>query len=176
MTYKLNTISALVVEDNLPMLNLTKSILHTFGIENVYGARNGNLGFKTFCNKQPDIVIADWMMTPVDGLQLTRRIRTDPNSPNKYVPIILMTSFSEKRRVVAARDSGVTEFLVKPFNARDMYRRISEIIERPRPFIRCEDFFGPDRRRLKQENYKGRQRRMTEALEGNFDINMVDAD
>ncbi len=70
-----------------------------------------------------------------------------------------MTGFSERRRVFQARDSGVTEFLVKPFNARDLYRRISQIIERPRQFVRSEDFFGPDRRRKSLEEYQGAERR-----------------
>jgi two-component system chemotaxis response regulator CheY len=92
-------------------------------------------------------VIADWMMRPMDGIAFTRLIRNDPSSPNPYVPVILMTGFSERRRVVQARDSGVTEFLVKPFNAKDLYKRIAQVIERPRQFVKSEDFFGPDRRR-----------------------------
>jgi DNA-binding response OmpR family regulator len=74
-----------------------------------------------------------------------------------------MTGFSEKRRVVQARDAGVTEFLVKPFTARDMYRRISQIVERPREFVKSEDFFGPDRRRTKRSDYEGPLRREEDA-------------
>ena len=177
MAYKLHTTSVLVVEDNLPMLNLTKSILQTFGIGNVYGAPDGNAGFRMFCQKRPDIVIADWMMSPVDGLELTHSIRTDETSPNKYVPIILMTSVSERDQVLAARDTGITEFLLKPFNARDLYRRLSEIIDRPRPFITSDSFFGPDRRRSTQNNYEGTSRRASDrdAKENKefFDINMI---
>src|SRR5690606_14043240 len=99
-----------------------------------------------FCEINPDIVIADWMMKPMDGISFARMVRNDPRSPNAYVPIILMTGFSERRRVLQARDAGVTEFLVKPFNARDLYKRIAQVIERPRQFVRSEDFFGPDRR------------------------------
>ena len=99
------------------------------------------------------------MMKPMDGISLTRRIRNDPASPNQFVPVILMTGFSEKRRVFQARDAGVTEFLVKPFNARDLYRRICQVIEKPRQFISSEDFFGPDRRRKVMANYDGNLRR-----------------
>src|SRR6185295_5167920 len=125
-------------EDNQPMLEVTKALLMTFGVSNVIVAQNGEVGFKRFCESNPDIVIADWMMKPIDGIALTRQIRTDALSPNPYVPIILMTGFSEKRRVIQARDAGVTEFLVKPFNARDLYRRIAQLIERPRQFVRSE--------------------------------------
>lgn len=159
MAYQFKNIKVLIVEDNVPMLDLTKALLETFGIENVDCARDGEAGFKKFIDKNHDLVIADWMMKPMDGISLTRRIRNDPLSPNQFVPVILVTGFSEKRRVIQARDSGVTEFLVKPFNARDLYRRITQIIERPRQFVRSEDFFGPDRRRVRQDDYKGPQRR-----------------
>jgi two-component system, chemotaxis family, chemotaxis protein CheY len=162
MSYHFENISVLIVEDNQPMLELAKSIMETFGVEKVETARNGEDGFKLFCKQKPDIVIADWMMKPMDGISLTRRIRNDPASINPFAPVILMTGFSEKRRVMQARDAGVTEFLVKPFNARDLYRRLSQVIERPRQFVRSEDFFGPDRRRKKIAGYDGELKRETD--------------
>ena len=159
MTYRFESLKVLVVEDNQPMLELTKSILQTFGVGTIFTATDGEQGFTIFCQSNPDMVIADWMMQPCDGISLTRRIRNDKRSPNPYVPVILMTGFSEKRRVIAARDAGVTEFLVKPFNARDLYRRIVQVIEKPRQFVRSEDFFGPDRRRKRTTAYTGQMRR-----------------
>jgi CheY-like chemotaxis protein len=147
MSYQMHRISVLVVEDNLPMLDIAKSLLLTFGVGHVIGAADGEMGFKRFCEYNPDIVIADWMMKPMDGITFTRMVRTHERSPNPYVPIILMTGFSERRRVLQARDAGVTEFLVKPFNARDLYKRIAQVIERPRQFVKSDHFFGPDRRR-----------------------------
>jgi two-component system chemotaxis response regulator CheY len=165
MSYQFQKITVLVVEDNQPMLEVTKALLLTFGVGNVVTAQNGEVGFKRFCEFNPDIVIADWMMKPMDGITLTKKVRTDPLSPNPYVPVILMTGFSEKRRVFQARDAGVTEFLVKPFNARDLYRRIAQLIERPRQFVRSEDFFGPDRRRGSSEAYTGPLRRESDGLD-----------
>ncbi|MDB5491126.1 MAG: response regulator [Micavibrio sp.] len=169
MSYQLHRISVLVVEDNEPMLEIVKSLLHTFGVGHVIGAPDGEVGFSRFCEYNPDIVIADWMMKPMDGMTFTRLIRNDERSPNTYVPVILMTGFSEKRRVLQARDAGVTEFLVKPFDARDLYKRIAQVIERPRQFVRSGDFFGPDRRRKrdaeKSGNYGGPMRRDTDTAE-----------
>lgn len=159
MAYEFHNISVLVVEDNQPMLEITKSLLLTFGVGVVIGAKNGKEGLDKLRRHNPDLVIADWMMKPVDGISFTRHVRKDADVPNPYVPIILMTGFSEKRRVLQARDAGVTEFLVKPFNARDLYKRIVQIIERPRQFVRSEDFFGPDRRRKDYTNYNGPYRR-----------------
>lgn len=165
MAYEMHRISVLVVEDNQPMLDITKSLLLTFGVGHVIGAKDGITGFKRYTEYNPDIVIADWMMRPVDGIELTRRIRTDKLSPNPFVPLILMTGFSERRRVIEARDAGVTEFLVKPFTARDLYKRMVQIIERPRQFVRADGFFGPDRRRKKTPGYDGPFKREADMLD-----------
>ena len=59
----------------------------------------------------------------------------------------MITGHTEKHRVEAARDAGVTEFLAKPITAHNLFSRIAEIVERPRAFVRCDSYFGPDRRR-----------------------------
>lgn len=164
MSYQFYGLKVLIVEDNKPMLELTKSILSSFGVGSIEGALNGDDGFRKFCTFNPDLVIADWMMEPFDGIALSRKIRNDPKSPNQYVPIILMTGFSEKRRVLAARDAGITEFLVKPFSARILYKRLAQIIERPRQFVRTEGFFGPDRRRKSESEYSGVLRRKSDRV------------
>lgn len=163
MAYEFENVSILIAEDNQPMLELVKSLVQTFGIKRVFTARDGEQAFRIFRQEQPDIIIADCMMEPMDGIALTRHIRNNPESPNQFTPIILMTGFSEKRRILHARDTGVTEFLVKPFNARDLYRRIAQIIEQPRKFVRSEDFFGPDRRRKAPKNYQGPLRRESDS-------------
>lgn len=162
MTYRMQDVTVLLIEDNQAMLNLVKAVLQSFGVGNVITALDGEIGFKLFCQHNPDLVITDWMMTPCDGLELGRKIRFNPKSPNKFVPIILMTGFSEKQRVISARDEGITEFLVKPFNTRDLYRRLYRIIEAPRQFVETENFFGPDRRRTKPTEYSGPKRRATD--------------
>ncbi|MCK5374826.1 MAG: response regulator [Alphaproteobacteria bacterium] len=159
MTYNLRDVKILLVEDNKGMLDLIKTVLQSFGVGSVITALDGKNGFDEFCKSNPDLVITDWLMTPCDGLELASKIRTDPASPNRFVPIILMTGFSEKRRVINARDEGITEFLVKPFNTRDLYRRLYKIIEAPRQFIESETFFGPDRRRRRADEYKGSLKR-----------------
>ncbi|NQZ14904.1 MAG: response regulator [Alphaproteobacteria bacterium] len=159
MTYRLNTVKILLVEDMHPMLLLTRSILDIFGFKNVITAKDGEEAFQKFCYEKPDLVITDWIMDSMNGLELIEKIRTDSASPDKYVPIILMTGYSNKGRVEAARDCGMTEFLAKPFKARDLYTRIVQIVEKPRQFVKNENFFGPDRRRRKDDDYAGPVRR-----------------
>jgi DNA-binding response OmpR family regulator len=78
------------------------------------------------------------------------------------VPIILMTGYSAKIRVMEARDKGVTEFMVKPFSAKDLFARIEQLVEKPRKFVHSKGFFGPDRRRRKIDDYEGPRRRGAE--------------
>ena len=174
MSYKLENIKIVLVEDNKQMLSLLKSVLLSFGVGTVVTSLDGEDAFTKFKTLNPDLVITDWMMSPCDGVKLSRRIRNDPKSPNQYVPIILMTGFSEKTRVISARDSGITEFIVKPFNARDLYKRLYQIIENPRKFVRCEDFFGPDRRRKTNIPYDGKLRRKTDQKSSGEQVTSID--
>lgn len=159
MAYNFKKIKVLVVEDNMPMAEMVQSLLYAFGVGEVVLAKNGEEGYEKYIRMVPDLIIADWMMKPVDGIMFTKRVRSDPRSPNPFVPLILMTGFSERKRVIMARDSGVTEFLVKPFTAKDLYKRIAQVIERPRQFVKTGEFFGPDRRRKADPEYAGQRRR-----------------
>jgi len=94
-----------------------------------------------------------------DGLELTQMIRQPGANSNPYVPIIMLTGHSEKKRVIAARDAGVTEFLAKPISAKGLYQRVLNVVANPRPFIRTKNYFGPDRRRNANPNYAGPERR-----------------
>lgn len=159
MSFKFEKLSVLIVEDTIPMRKLVTSVLDTLGVGTILTAQDGNQGYDVFCKENPDIVIADWHMLPVSGIELVRRIRKDPTSPNKMAPIIMMTGYSAMPRVSEARDTGATEFLVKPFSANDLARRIAYVINKPRDFIETGDFFGPDRRRRQIDHYKGPFRR-----------------
>ena len=107
----------------------------------------------------PDVIIADWEMQPLDGLEFLRLVRRGEDSANPYIPVIMLTGHTEWRRVVEARDSGATEFVAKPISARALYMRIMEIIERPRVFVKTKKYTGPCRRRRNDPKYKGPERR-----------------
>lgn len=168
MSYSFEHVKILVVEDNQPMQDIVRSLLTAFGVGTIIAAKNGEEGLKMLKKHDPDLVIADWLMKPIDGISFTQYLRRDMNVPNPYVPVILMTGFSEKRRVLQARDAGVTEFLVKPFNAHDLYKRMVQIIERPRQFVKSEHFFGPDRRRTKGDGYVGPLRRFDDKQNADY--------
>ena len=79
-------------------------------------------------------------------------MRNATSSPNPYIPIIMVTGHTERHRVEAARDAGVTEILAKPITAQNLFSRIGEIVDHPRPFVKSVDYFGPDRRRHRAED------------------------
>lgn len=161
MGFKFEKLSMLVVEDTQPMQKLLISVLEALNIKNVMSCANGQDAFRIFCQYNHDIILSDWQMSPMDGIELTRMIRRHHLSPNRMVPIILITGYSAWPRVEEARDAGVTEFLVKPFTAHDLARRVAHVINKPRDFIETQDFFGPDRRRRNpaDNGYNGPQRR-----------------
>jgi DNA-binding response OmpR family regulator len=76
------------------------------------------------------------------------------------VPIIVISGYTERERVLAARAAGANEVMTKPITAKALYSRLVEVIEHPRPFVRAPDYFGPDRRRAQDSNYDGPERRV----------------
>lgn len=154
-----NRLRFLLVDDNAYMRRILRTLLHGFGAREVYEAEDGAAGLEAFTHHVPDIIIADWVMPIIDGLELTQMIRQPGANANPYVSIIMLTGHSERRKVVAARDAGVTEFLAKPISAKSLYQRIINVVVNPRPFIKTETYFGPDRRRGVSTSYNGPERR-----------------
>ncbi len=149
----------LVIDDNAHMRRMLRTLLHGFGARDVYEAEDGAAGLEAFTHYVPDIIITDWAMPIFDGLELTQMVRQPGANGNPYVAIIMLTGHSEKKRVTAARDAGITEFLAKPISAKGLYERIVNVVASPRPFIETATYFGPDRRRMINPNYAGPERR-----------------
>jgi len=149
----------LVIDDNAHMRRIVRQLLHGFGSREIFEAEDGAAGIEAFGNHNPDIVITDWAMPVFDGLEFTKSIRQPGSNTNPFVPIIMLSGHSEKRRVMEARDSGITEFLAKPIAAKALYERILSVVLSPRPFVHSKNYFGPDRRRSTNATYSGADRR-----------------
>ena len=152
-------LKVLIVEDNQHMRMLLRSLLASLGIREIHEAGNGSMALEMLNEKKCDLVLSDLAMKPMDGLEFTRAVRQSERSANPFLPIIMITGHTEKCRVEAARDAGVTEFLAKPITPHSLFARIAEIVERPRAFVRSDNYFGPDRRRKALEHYAGPWRR-----------------
>ena len=154
-----NNISVLLVDDNVYMRRIVHALLSAFGIRHVYEADDGEMGLEVFTQYKPDIIITDWSMPNMSGIEMVRAIRKPDESVNPFVPIIMLTGHAEKRCVLEARDAGVHEFLCKPISAHALYLRLFSVIAHPRPFMKTTNFFGPDRRRFANPLYKGPEKR-----------------
>jgi len=159
VSYQLEGLRILIVDDNAHIRQLLRTILYAVGIRAIDVAEDGVSGFDSFCRLEYDLVFTDYEMEPISGLDLADMIRTSRKSPNPYVPLIMISSYSDESRVQAARDRGVTEFLAKPFTVDVLMSRLESVIEEPRPFVRTETYFGPDRRRKEDTRYSGPERR-----------------
>lgn len=168
MTYDFSKVTVLVVESTREMYKLFENVLHMLGVPqtNIHAAYSCEEGFVKFCKQNHDIVITDWLQSPDKGIELLMKIRNDPASPNKFVPMIMTAGSGHFSRVIKSRDAGVSEYLVKPFAANALALRITRVIEKPRPFFVGDAYTGPDRR-VKQLPFDGEDRRKNKAVKEN---------
>lgn len=161
----------LIVEDQMQIRGLLASVLRTFGVGNILRASNGAeaIDLLRTVSRDPaaagagrvDAVLSDWVMHPVDGAMLLRWVRKHKESPNRFLPFVMINAFSDPARVQLARDLGVTEFLSKPFSAQSVAIHLMAALKDKRRFVKIGNFFGPDRRR--REALSPEERRDAEA-------------
>ena len=129
------------------MRRIIRTILNSLGVKKIREAEDAATGLLMAQEAGIDLIICSWLMDIVEGPEFIQMIRRGQNSKNPYIPIIMLSAFTEKFRITQARDAGVNEFLAKPISPKTLYQRIVTIIEKPRPFVRTDTFFGPCRRR-----------------------------
>ena len=159
MSVSLEKVRFLIVDDNAHMQSIVRTILKGFGAVHIFEANDPSEALERLRNEDIDIVILDYLLGEEDGVAFLRRLRTGPESPAPYVPVIMLTAHSERALVQMARDAGASEFCAKPVTAAEMLRKVAAVIDRSRPFVRSKTYFGPDRRRQPDPGYKGEERR-----------------
>lgn len=157
-------VRALVIDDNAHMIQIVRSLLLGFGISRTYESRDAAEAFDIARSESVDFIIVDYQMPILDGLEFTRLVRTAKDTRNAFIPIILLTAHTERSRVIAARDAGVTEICAKPITAKELWTKIAAVVNHPRPFIKAPNYFGPDRRRRDQGPPETGERRATKAV------------
>ena len=141
----------------IEQVNLGQDVGEVLGLDKKLGVTLTD-DVKKALSTKPDIVLTDWVMPPHNGIDLARWVRTGAGSPDPFLPIIMMTAFSDLDRVAEARDAGVNEFLAKPMSPKNLMRRVQAVVEKPRSYIRNDGYFGPERRR-RELPYIGDDRR-----------------
>lgn len=161
----LKNFKVLVVDNDLLIRKLVLSVLQHFGFVSVTLAKDGRKAQELLLENNYDFMITDWRMEDIDGIDVVHFVRRSQTASKKHMPIIMLTGNTEVDHVSAARDAGVTAYLIKPFSAKELARRIRLIIEEPRPFIISKKFTGPDRRHSSQTPPNGIERRKAEELQ-----------
>lgn len=128
------------------------------GAADVRRARDSNTAKRYLREDGIDIVIMDWDLEGRTGVALLDYIRNSPESPNRRVPVVMLTANAVENFVLTARDFDATEFLTKPFTAQNLHDRLAAAIARSRAFVDAESYSGPDRRR-RQIDFGGPDRR-----------------
>ncbi|MDH3229388.1 MAG: response regulator [Rhodospirillales bacterium] len=116
----------LIVDDYKTMLKIIRNLLKQLGFTNVEEATDGSEALGKLRDGEFDLVISDWNMEPMTGLQLLKEVRADDRL--RAVPFIIITAESKIENVVAAKEAGVSNYIVKPFNAATLKAKLTSVL------------------------------------------------
>jgi two-component system chemotaxis response regulator CheY len=116
----------LIVDDYKTMLRIIENLLKQLGFKNVLQATDGSMALKVLRETPCGLVISDWNMEPMTGLQFLKEVRADEKL--KGTPFIMVTAESKVENVAAAKEAGVNNYIVKPFNAETLKQKISAVL------------------------------------------------
>ncbi len=157
--------SVLIVSDDKELRGELGSILGFAGVGLIREAVNLSTAVREMGRIDPDLIITDRHMRPVNGIEFTRIIRLEEHTTDAQVPIILVSAAPSLKTVFDARDAGVNEILVKPISPNALLAHIALTFALPRPFVKAPNFVGPDRRR-RQRPIPFADRRLMDGHEG----------
>lgn len=118
--------NVLIVDDYKTMLRIINNLLKQLGFSNIDEATDGTMALEMFKTKTYGLVISDWNMEPMSGLDLLKNIRA--GHENKNVPFIMITAESKTENVIAAKQAGVNNYIVKPFNAETLKTKMATVL------------------------------------------------
>lgn len=139
-------INILIVDSNAYMRRLTRMMLQNLGAKSVIEAGDGLAALEAIRACDPDVMIIDWDMPVLNGLEVMRIVRSPGLFPRPDIPIIMLTSRTQRRVVAEALRTGVHEFLVKPTSHKLLRDRLTSIVAKPRRMLRLGDFYVPEPR------------------------------
>ncbi|GGB25842.1 response regulator [Tistrella bauzanensis] len=116
----------LIVDDYKTMLRIIRNLLKQLEFNNVDEATDGGMALRKLREKKYGLVISDWNMEPMTGLQLLKEVRKDVKL--KDTPFIMITAESKTENVLAAKEAGVNNYIVKPFNAETLKMKLTSVL------------------------------------------------
>ena len=119
--------NVLVVDDAATMRRIVRSLLRELGIKNVREAEDGEMAFEDLKRQKADLVVSDWAMPKMTGIELLRAIRKD--DALKDTPVLMVTAESKKENIMEAVQAGVNNYIVKPFNSKTLEEKLNKIFK-----------------------------------------------
>lgn len=122
------TTRALIVDDYDNMLRILRGFLKRIDIVDVTEASNGEAALDLIQKRSFDLVISDWNMAPMNGIELLRAVRREPHLEN--LPFIIVTAANEQSQILEAKQAGVSNYIVKPFDAATLHRKVKAVMKK----------------------------------------------
>lgn len=129
------SMSVLVVDDASTVARIIQNQVQELGFADVDAAHSGAIALSKLHNKRYDLVISDWNMKPMSGLDLLRQMRADPHLAE--IPFIMVTAEARIENVIAAKSAGANNYIVKPFNLKEIKAKIEAVLAE-KPFVQLE--------------------------------------
>ncbi len=123
------TIPVLIVDDYNTMVRIIRNLLRQLGFEHIDDANDGSQALAKMRELKYGLVISDWNMEPMTGYDLLQQVRSDPSLST--TPFIMVTAESKTENVIAAKKAGVSNYIVKPFNAQTLKSKIDSVFPDP---------------------------------------------
>lgn len=142
----LRTVRILVVDDHQAMRDILRALLYGLGARQVAEATSAKAALEHLMLNPVGLLLADHDLGGTSGVELIRTVRREPSCRNRKVPIVMVSGRAEPAVILAARDAGVDEFLVKPLTPAGLVRKLSLALEGRRPFVETGGYVGPERR------------------------------
>lgn len=120
--------NVLIVDDYTTMLRIVKNLLKQLGFNNVDEATDGTMALEKVKSKRYGLIISDWNMEPMTGYEFLKQIRAANGEPYQKTPFIMVTAESKTENVIAAKQAGVNNYIVKPFNAETLKSKIAAVL------------------------------------------------
>lgn len=156
---RLGRLAYLILDDNRFGRTVIKNILHGFGIRNLIECESAKQALDLLRTARIDVIFADFEIPEMSGVEFTWRLRRAKDELVQRIPVIMVSTHADEGRVRLAINSGVNEYLPKPFAPADLYSRVERSVMTPKPFIVAPGYVGPDRRFADGKSKNGIERR-----------------
>ncbi len=144
----LQGLNILIVDDNAYMRRLTRTMLTNLGAKSVLEAPDGLAALEAIRTCDPDVMLLDWDMPVLNGIEVLRIVRSPGVFPRPNLPVIMLTTRAQRAQVNEALRAGANEFLLKPTSPKALCDRLLSIVYKPRPMVKLGTYYVPQPRRL----------------------------